>query len=163
MHYSPEQRAKIKFMFINKAMSALEISKEFNGKPSPQCILNWSRLINSEGRTWELEREEYEQHQYEKLAPQNLAEKILERINVVLSKSSKRFTTKDADALSKLQKVMEKLVNKKFQTPTMFYVLTRFGEFLSVNYKDLLKPELGLTNAIRHFKNVLKEEFEEIK
>ena len=160
MLYTPEQRAKIKFMFINKAMSALEISKEFNGKPSPQCILNWSRLVNSEGKTWELEREEYEQHQYEKLSPQSQAEKILLRIELMLNKPLKGFTTKDADALSKLQKVMEKLSDKKFQVPTMYYVLTRFGEFLAVNYKDLLKPESGLTNAIRHFKNVLKEEFE---
>ena len=156
--YTPQQKAECKLMFIQQGKSAWEISKHFGGKPSVQTILNWTKKKNSDDLTWEAEKEQFEQHSYEKLSPQNLAEKILKRIEMILLESPKSFTTKDADALAKLQKVMEKLIDKKFQIPTMYHVLTRLLEFLSLHYKTLLCPEL--INAVRHFKNVLKEEME---
>ncbi len=156
--FSPKQRMEIKLMFVQQGKSALEISKHFGSKPSVQTIINWSKKKNSEGVSWEDEREQFEVEEYESLSPQSQAKKILRKINVVLSKSDRSFTTKDADALSKLQKSMEKLIDKKFQIPTMFKLLTHFLEFLSANYKNLVTAEL--INATRHFKNVLKEEME---
>lgn len=156
--YSPKLRAEIKLLFVQHGKSALEISKQYGGKPTAQAVLNWSRELNKEGVSWEDERDEYQQREYEKLSPQSQADKILKRIDLLLQKSPKSFTTKDADALAKLQKVMEKLVDKKFQIPTMYHVLTRLLEFISLNYKSLLGDEL--INAIRHFKNQLKEELE---
>jgi transposase len=159
MKYAPQLIAEIKFKFVHEGLSARVISKGYDGKPSIQTIINWSIIINKDGSNWVSERDEFIQKQYEKLSPQSQAGKILERINILLQKPSKSFTTKDADALAKLQKVMEKLIDKNFQLPVMYSMLSDFVVFLKDNYIELLLPELGLLNAVRHFKNNLKDKY----
>jgi len=160
MRYGPKVKAEIHKEFV-EGKPATVISKEFRNKPTAQQILNWAHAKDREtGKNWFDEKRDYELEQYEGLSPQTQAQKILKKIDRLISKSDKSFTTKDADALSKLQKLMEKLIDKKFQLPTMYHLLTRFMEFISLHYKKLLTKEL--INAIRHFKNSLKEEFENV-
>ena len=160
MPFDPKIKAAIHKEFV-EGKPAKVISEEYDGKPTAQCILNWAHKKDKvTKKNWFDEKRDYEIEQYEGLSPQTQAQKILKKIDRIISKSDKSFTTKDADALSKLQKLMEKLIDKKFQLPTMYHLLTRFMEFLSLHYKNLLTKEM--INAIRHFKNKLKEEFENV-
>lgn len=150
-YYKPEILIDCKRLFIQEGLSALEISKRFNGKPSHQTIINWSK---KEG--WENERKNFQNSQYEKLSPKSLAEKILKKIELVLETPDKKFTTKDADALAKLQSSLVKITDSKYQIPALYQALTEFVKFLKHNYPQLLTTEL--LNAIRHFKNSLQDQ-----
>lgn len=164
MRYSAKIKAEIRLLFVQEGKSPAEISRLYDNKPTAQGIINWSKSKpkNGKGQSWIEEREEFEQQMYENLSPQSQADKILKKINVLLSQDNKSFTTKDADALAKLQKVMEKLVDKKFQVPVMFHMLTRLIDFFAKHYSKFLKggeiTKGEFINAIKHFKNELKDE-----
>ena len=151
--FSPEIKAKIRFLYVDKGLSALEISKKYHGNPSAQTISLWAKANG-----WNIERTETTQEEYEKLSPQNLANKILQHIAHILDKKKARFTTKDADALAKLRVSMEKITDKKYQIPMMYELLTNEVDFLNKNYPQFITEEF--LNAIRHFKNELKSKLE---
>lgn len=157
MRYTFKVKNEIHNKFVKDGISAREISRQYEGKPSAQQIMNWARKkIN--GQTWEEERDEYQAHEYETLSPQGQVQKILLRINKLLTEDISRFTTKDADAIAKLQKTMERIVDKKFQIPMMFELLTKLIEFLMKHYAEIVTHDF--LNAIRHFKNELRERLE---
>lgn len=156
--YDFKTKNEIHNKFVKEGISVRELSRQYNGNPSAQCIIYWSRQRVEGKPTWEEERDEYQANEYEKLSPQNQVQKILMRINKILSQDVSTFTTKDADALAKLQKMMERIVDKKFQIPMMFELLTKEIEFLMRHYSELVTTDF--LNAIRHFKNELKEKLE---
>jgi len=158
--YDLKTKAQIKLLYI-QGSSALNISNQFGGAPSPQTITNWANTPDSDGLSWLDQRNSFAQKEYEKLSPQSQAQKILERINLLLQKSPEKFTTKDADALAKLQKVMEKLVDKRYHLPVMFNLLTDFLNFLKINYPLLITPEL--INSVRHYKNTFIEDSDNVR
>ena len=134
------------------------IAKDYNNKPTPQQISNWANKKDPKtGLTWLDEAYEYETDQYESLSGKNQANKIMKKIDRIISKSDKSFTTKDADALAKLQRLMERVIDRKFQLPTMLYFAKRRLEFLKAHYKELVSEEL--INAERHFSKEMQEEF----
>jgi transposase len=151
--FSPEIKAKIRFLYVDEGKSALAISKKYKGNPSAQTISLWAKING-----WDKERTERTHDEYEKLSPQHLANKILKHIGNILDKKGKSFTTKDADALAKLRVSMEKITDKKYQIPMMYELLTNMIDFLNKNYKQFITDEF--LNAIRHFKNELKADLE---
>lgn len=155
MRYSPAIRAEIKKLFVNDGKSPITISNIYKGNPTMQSISNWANAINKEGKNWKDEREDYEQYYYEQLSPKNLASKIMMKIDSFLSKSNEDFNVKDADALSKLRVSLEKITDKRYQIPMMYQLLQDEIVFLREHYPEL--SEEPLINAIRHFKNTLKE------
>lgn len=155
MVYSPEVRAEVKKMFVLEGRSAKYISGYFKGKPSLQTIMNWANDKNKEGKNWFDEREEYELQRYEQISPKGLANKILQKINFLLNKDDSNFSVKDADALAKLRVALERITDRKYQIPMMYEMLTDLTTFLREHYPKLANQEL--VNAIRHFKNTLKE------
>jgi hypothetical protein len=151
--FSPDLKAKIRFMYVDEGKSALEISKKFHGNPSAQTIALWAKKNG-----WNNEKNEHEHNEYERLSPQSLANKILQRIAHILNKKVSSFTTRDADALAKLRITMEKITDKKYQIPLMYELLTSLIDFLNMNYPVFITEEF--LNAIRHFKNDLKADLE---
>ena len=152
--FSPDIKAKIRFLYIDEGKSALDISKKYKGNPSPQTIAGWAK-----NNGWDKDRKQRTHDEYEKLSPQHLANKLLKHISDILNK--KKFTTKDADALAKLRITMEKIVDKKFQIPMMYELLTKFINFLNKNYPDfMVANEEIFYNAVLHFKNEMKAELE---
>lgn len=156
-NYGPEIKAKCKDMLVREGLNVETISQRMKGRPHQNSIRKWARKKEN-GKTWYDLRNEYQDMLYENLSPQSQAEKILQRINFVLQKDLSQFSTADADSLAKLQKMMERVVDKKFQIPMLYELLTKLIEFLKSNYKELVTKEL--INAVRHFKNELKNELE---
>lgn len=157
MKYGPKIKADIRKRFV-EGEPAAQIAKSYANEPTSMQILNWAHKPDPEsGRTWLDEKRDYELESYEDLSGQSQAEKILKKIDRFISKSDRSFTTKDADALSKLQKLMEKIVDRKFQLPTMLYFQKRYVDFMKARYPVLVNEEF--INAQRHFVREMKEEF----
>lgn len=152
--FSPELKARVKVMFVDKGLTAAEISKQLHGMPSPQTISGWALKGN-----WKKSREDVTQAYYDRVSPGSMAQKILGKIAFILDQDDKKFTSKDADALAKLRVTMERIMDKKYQIPMMYEVLEMEVEFLSKNYPALATPDLFI--AIRHFKNELKSSIED--
>lgn len=161
--YPPELMARAKVMFVQEGKSALEIAKLLEG-PSHQTISNWAkkrpavtRSRNAEQcTTWIEEKATFQHNMYANMSPASQAQKILEKINAILGIDGKSFTTKDADALAKLSKLMENITDKKYQVPMMFEILTRLVGFLKTNYATIVNETF--LNAVRHFKNDIMNE-----
>lgn len=156
--YGPKIRAEVKQLFVKEGWNYFKIAAKYHFHPAHNTIELWAKKEQSNGLTWLLEKEQYENLVYENLSPQALAEKILQRIHFILQKDVTQFSDKDSDSFSKLMKGMERLVDKKFQIPMLYEMLTKFVDFLKDNYKGLVTEEL--INAVRHFKNELKSELE---
>lgn len=157
--YKVQVRAEIHRLFVQEGLSAKEIARRFKGKPSAQTVSNWASEKRKDGSlTWNEERDDLERQAYENMSPEAQAQKILKRINFILNKDITKFNTKEADALAKLQKLMERVIDKKYQIPMMFELLTKFTEFLKDNYQELLSDEM--LNAIKHFKNYKRKQLE---
>jgi len=151
--YNPNIKVQAKKMYVQEGKSANEISKNFNGKPTAQTVLNW---VTKE--KWDVLKSDYQNKQYEKLSPKSMAEKILSKIDKLLSVSTDEFTTKDADALAKLQKSLANITDSKQQLPIMFELLTDFVNFLENKHPELLTPDL--VDAIGEFSTELKKRLE---
>jgi hypothetical protein len=156
MKFSNEEYNICKRMFIEENMSPKSISEEMGGKPAETTLQNWAKKKDRKGKTWFDYRDKYRADSYEQASPEAMARKILDRINVILSKTD--FTTKDADALAKLQKALEKITDPRYQIPVMFDMLTEFTLFMKSDYDHLLNKEMIM--AIRHFKNKLRKRLE---
>lgn len=144
--FSPELKAKVKHLYVNKGLSALAISEKYKGSPSAQTVNLWVKKDK-----WDNLRADFMNDSYEKFAPQNLVLKIYKKIETLLNKPDAEFTVKDADALAKLKSSMEKLVGKKFQIDMMFATLKEMLLFFERYYRSLTTEEL--LNAVTHFKN----------
>lgn len=153
MRYKAETVARAKQMYIVEGMSAKEISKHFHSQPTHQTISNWVGKYK-----WNEERADYEAALYENLAPQQTAQKILNKINALVSKDDRSFTTKDADSLMKLQKSLTSLIDKKYQIPIMFKLLTEFLNYIQKHYQSLVSDDL--VQAARDFKEIQLRQFQ---
>ncbi len=155
MVYSPDTKAEVKKMFVIEGKGFDNIANHFSNKPTKQTIANWAKKKNSNGSNWFKERDDYTQSQYESLSPKRMATKILKKIHVILDKPDEDFNVKEADALAKLRVALEKITDKRYQIPMMFELLTDLIKFLRKHYPELANEKF--INAIRHFKNELKE------
>lgn len=157
--YKPEIVATAKAMFVQEGKSALQIAEALSG-PTHQTISNWARQNRAKKgeplRNWITEREEHINALYVKLSPKQQAQKFLDKIDRLLAKPTEDFDTKDADALSKLHKAMQDILDDKYQLPMMFQVLGDLIGFLKLHYGELVTEQF--VNAIRHFKNLKMQE-----
>lgn len=142
-------------MYVQQGKSAVEIARELNG-PTHQTITNWAnrqrKAPNGKLTSWVIERAEFSEAEYARLSPAAQAQKIMAQMNMIISKPPSSFTTKDADALAKMQKLLSEVTAAKYQVPMMFEVLTDFVGFLKLHYPEQLSEPFN--NALLHFKNV---------
>lgn len=151
--YDAHTYNEAKRLFVEEEKSPREISLAFSGRPSWQTVQKWTHDLDSEGRDWKELREEFRNTNYENISPQQQAKKILEKINEILHNEDK-WDVKHADALSKLQKTFEKIVDVKYQIPVMFQLLTDLLKYLKKYYPEFVTEDF--LSAIRDFKNYLR-------
>lgn len=151
-NFSVDVYNRCKRMFVEDNKSCSEISRELgDGAPHHNTILRWSKKVDPRtGKTWEDERLDYQHSEYENASPKAMAQKIVDKINGILE-SEDFVVGRDSDALWKLQKAFEKLVDKKHQLTIMFDMLSDLMVFIKNYYPGLFSDEL--INAIRQFKN----------
>lgn len=151
--YSHEVMAEVKRLFVVEKKSPRQIAALFNGKPCENSISGWSKKRDKKtGKNWQDELEEYQQAEFERIAPPNLVRDIVQRIQKILS--SEENDIKAADALAKMQKALERLSDPSAQVPAMYHLLTEFMEFVRENYRDLITDRL--VEAVRNFRTVIR-------
>jgi hypothetical protein len=159
IRYNSTIKAEAKLLFIENELSFEKISEYFDGTPTAQCIQQWANKPDKKtGKSWKDERKEKADNKYLNLSPQAQANKIMERINYLLQSPVESWDPRQADALAKTQKTLEKLVDKKFQIPMMYELLKNQIDFFKLHYPDILTPEY--LNAVRHYKNETKKKLE---
>lgn len=139
-HYDSGIRIEARRLFVQEEKEPHEIARIFKHRPSANTIMKWAKEKNKDGKDWFDQRREWEENEYEKISPRNIAGKILGRIDQILSKD--KFGSKDADALAKLQKNLEKITDVRYQIPVMYQLLTEFMSFLKLHHRDLITPSL---------------------
>jgi len=149
--YNPHTRVEVRRMFVQECLSAKAIARHFKNRPATNTITNWSQEKDEFGKTWEDERKEYEQQQYELISPKGIAAKILTQIGAILNKHD--FNTKDADSLAKLQASLQKLTDPSYQIPIMYSMLTDFLNFLKASYPGMVNQDI--IDVFREFKSHL--------
>jgi len=142
-----------KKLFVEDNKGPKEISDRLGGNPHFNTIRAWSKKPDPDtGKTWEDERREYRKQKYAAASPANMAVKLYARINEILD-SEDMDVVKMSDALSKLQKTLEKVTDPKNQVAVMFDMLTDMMLFFNNRHRHLVNDEF--CEAIREFKNVL--------
>lgn len=154
MPYSNDIAAECRRLFIEKGLSVRTISKQFSGAPSETTIKKWAKTSDDNGFNWYDYRDEYQSSMIENLSPEKQAAKLMERVNYLLNSDVSEWDHKVGDELSKLRIFMARVLDKKYQLPAMYEVLKKLIEFLKVRYPGIVTAEL--VNAVRHFKNELK-------
>lgn len=145
-----------KRLFVEQGLSPKSISEQMGGTPAKQTITLWAKKKDSKGKTWKDYRIEYRDKLYESISPQNIAGKLMERILQLLN--SEEWTDKSADQLAKLHSTLQKILEPKFQIPTMYHMLTELSAFLQQYYPDLATPKFF--KALVDFKNDLRMRIE---
>jgi hypothetical protein len=166
--YDSSLWAEIKFLFVDKGFSAVQISKQYGGKPTYQAVQNRAKKKDpATGFSWMDERGQREKDKYLKLSPQSQASQLMDAVDsiiVMLTNKLKRGSTDAkeistvADSLAKVNKTLEKIVDKKFQVPMLYEFLETFVNFLLLHYKTIITPEF--INAVKHFKNETRKKLE---
>jgi len=143
-----------KMMIVQRHMDAAAVSRELGGKPSAKTIERWmytkATRGQNKGKNWIDLRDEQTTNEYELLTPETLAFRIMEDIKA-LYQNPDLSPERRADALVKLYKPMEKLLEPKLRVNALFATLKDFVDFLHRNHPDLISDEL--MNAIREYKD----------
>lgn len=166
--YSSQVKAEAKFMRVDKEMSYTQISNHFNGHPSASQVRIWAQKKDPVSKiSWEDELKMKAKDKYRKLSPQSQAQGLMDALDHIIIKLGAKLKTGDgnvkelstmADSLSKVNKTLEKIVDKKFQIPMLYEFLENFISFLALHYKQLITPEF--INAVKHFKNETRKKLE---
>jgi len=166
--YDSNVRAEAKYLFLDKELNPRPISRHFGGKPRWQTIQVWANEVDkATGLNWYQEREKRAKDKYLKLSPQSQAQGLMDALNhiigMITSKISKGQTDAKelstmTDSLAKVNKTLEKIVDKKFQVPMLYEFIEKFISFLNLHYKEFITPEF--INAVKHFKNETRKHLE---
>lgn len=149
-----KQKPAIKALFVEEGLEPDTIARRYKNRPTPQTVRNWSNQIDEHGKTWRDYRREYQEEMY--LLSSNtktIAAKILMRIHKLLD--SEDFSTKTADALAKLQKNMEAIVDPKYHVGMLFTFLEDFIAFMREHYPEMATEEFA--SLARDYKNHIRD------
>lgn len=160
--YDSKLKAEVKMLYIDRELSPRQISEMFKGRPTAQVIDQWaSRKDPNTSMSWKDEKGNLLNDNYARLSPQAQAKKIMRILDAIVDKQipgDYKGLSQLADALAKVNKSLEKVVDKDFQIPMLFEFLSKLVGFLNLHYKEILTPQLS--NALKHFKNDLRKQFE---
>jgi len=146
-NYGTDTKILCRMLYVQQRKNPNQIARQFHNRPNANTITNWAIKGN-----WDRQRQEWEDAEYEKISPQALATRVIKRIIQTLDDPD--FNNKSADALAKLQKTLEKIVDIRYQIPIMYQLLTDLVEFLQANHKKLISVQL--IDAIRDFRNEIR-------
>ena len=143
-----------KRLYVVHAKSPEEIAP-LVGK-SASTVYKWASETDPHGRTWRDLREAERDARYESASPRAIAAKIIERMGEIVN--AETFDTKAADAVAKLQRSLDRIVDSSYQVPVMFEMLEGLVLHLKEHHPDLLS--VALVAAVRDYKNHLRERLE---
>lgn len=145
-----------KRLFVEQAKSCEDICVLIGGAIAVSTLYKYAKTPDDDGRTWYDLRIEYRDQLYQEASPQHVAQKLIEKINELLNADD--FDTKSADAIAKLQRSLDRILDSSYQIPVMYGMLSDFVVFAKDHYPDLLAHDGGAFVAcIRDFKNTLRE------
>lgn len=187
--YSMKVWNKIKKLYVEDSLSAMEIANMSDSHPSHQAITyKAKRKDSATGLTWVQERDQRRVDHYNSIAPQAQVSLALNKINQLLIK--KRLDTKDFDALSKMQKFLREITDWRYHAPMILQALEKYMKFVDKNYPEMItgisidKSNLDkdvvleldkilskrsvitanlFLNSLTHFKNNLIAELEDVE
>lgn len=149
-----KQKPAIRALFIEEGLKPHTISARYKNRPTAQAIRNWSLEVDEHGKTWEDYRQEYQDELFLlNSSTRSIANKIIIRIHQLLD--DPHFSTKSTDALAKLQKTMESVVDPKYHVGMLFTFLEDYLTFTKDHYSDLIN-ERFLALA-RDYKNHIRD------
>lgn len=152
-NFNNEIWIEIKRLYVYDGQTANAISK-MEGMPTAATILKRAKATNNEGLNWDDEKQQFQSERLALLAPGGLAIKIFEKIEKFLTKDITKFSTKDADAIAKLHKSLERVLDKRYHVHMMIEVLTDYMKFLRENYPELV-ADGKIFNSARNYKNTM--------
>jgi len=155
MRYDLQVKSEIRRLFIDEGWTPHRIAKFYDNSPTAITIHSWSKRIDQFGKSWIDYRAEHQHNVYLKASPKALMDKIYDKLMIYVDMDVKSFTTKDADAMLKLLKSIQSLVDPKKNLVIILPALTEFMLFLRENYPDLARNE-QLRNSINHFIQYVK-------
>lgn len=147
--YTIEQRIEARRLFVEDGLGATAISRAMGGRPVPQTILNWSQEADKDGKSWEDLRQERVEMLIESASPDQMAKRLMERINKLISDPN--LDPKQADALSKYVSTFRQLIDPAYQVSMTYQVMTQLTLFLKTHYPDVITE--SWVAAMREFKN----------
>lgn len=151
--YNTTAKNKAKKMYVQEGKSALDISQHFHNQPTAQTIINWVKK-----EKWDSLREDHATSEYEKSSPKNMAAKIIQKMETIVSIDPSQFTPQHADALAKLQSSLAKISDVKYQLPMILQTLTDLIVYIREHYPKVITPEF--LRAVKNFKDLLKKKLE---
>lgn len=147
--YPEKMKIEARRLYVEDGRQPHWISQYYGGNPVPQTVLNWSNALDAGGKTWHDHRREHLDALYGEITPGSLAQWIMAQIHDL--KKSGEGHVKNADALAKYVKSLEKLVDPVYQMTMTYDVLERFAAFAAESYPELVKS--GMVEALRAYKN----------
>lgn len=152
MPYTFETKNEARRLIVEEGRSPHEAAKLFGGKPTAQCLYNWSNKVDSYGKTWFDYRSELADQLYNATAPRAAMIKILEKMNAILDDA--HFDSKKADALAKLTRVFREIVDERYHVQMFYAFASDFVLFVDANYPEL-KSE-AFVACIRDFRTEVR-------
>nr|BDD47027.1 hypothetical protein 22 [Balneolaceae bacterium] len=153
--YAPEIIAQAKRLFVHEGWGFDKVSDFFGGNPVAKTIENWAKEEDSNGKTWYDYREEYIESLVNTATPEMIQLKYQEKIFQILNDPN--WSTKDSDALRKLQKDFASITDPGRQIPVMYSILEQLLGFLKKYHGELVTEEF--LRAVTEFKNMKRESF----
>ncbi len=142
--YSREIINNCRTLYTDHQMTPAAISEKMGGRPSESTIKKWAADEN-----WFLDVKSPEE-----ISPRAIAAKILKKISFLLEKENNEFTVKDAEAIARFQKALERITDIKYQLPVMYQMLTDLLIHIREEHPEVYSDKL--ITAIRHFKEKMK-------
>lgn len=136
-HYNIKTRNIIKILYIQNDMSSEKIAELFDNTPSAKTIQRWALERNEDGENWNDIRQKRLHAVAETFTREELINTVWTDIyNLVSIKDMD--PTKRADALSKLQKFVDKLDDPRAKINTMLEFLEDFAGYTAREYREFM-------------------------
>ncbi len=145
--YSVHFRDELQRLFVVDGMAPSAIGVMYDQRPTMQTVIRWAETPDDDGKTWYDHRRELRNARYRAASPEAIGLWFIDAIGKLLQ--SDGGDVKTADALAKLTKSMQSLLEPRFIMAMHYHTLTQLVKFL-IN-EGLAETET--LDAIRRFKD----------
>ncbi len=143
--YSFETIQECEFLFVDKGLTFSSISKAMDGKPSAKTIATWAAKKSSGNKNWFDKKLENRFDSNENFLPTEIADKIQQKMKIILQKDIEEFSLNEARALSVLHKIINEINQTRYGLPYVIYSLRLLTKHLEKNTPELLTEKFVRT------------------